>query len=111
VLSDEPQNARRGRDERFCEFRVRSVADDDQQGYVVPHDRGKLVGLVADAGVVTNGNPVTSANFFQPNFVGAVLREVVGVALDRQAGGAQNLGKAFAKVSIREEDRLHAARS
>jgi hypothetical protein len=37
--------------------------------------------------------------------------KMIGVALDRQAGGFQNLGESLAEIAIGEIDKVQAARS
>jgi len=70
-----------------------------------------LVGLVADAGVVGEGNPPARSHDLQPVFIGTIGREVIPVPLDREACGLQDLREKDAEVAVSEEDIGQAARS
>ena len=73
--------------------------------------RRELVRLVADAGVVGEGDPFASADFGQPVFVRTLGRKVIAVALDGETCVFQDLRKEAAEVAIGEEDKRQAARS
>lgn len=75
--------------------------------------RREFVGLVADALVVSDCHPATFPDLFQPDFIRAVVDEMVLVPLDREARIAQDLRKPLGQVPVGEKDRSgrHAARS
>ena len=56
-------------------------------------------------------NPTPLADGFEPDLVRGVVGKMIGVALDRQAGGFQNLGESLAEIAIGEIDKVQAARS
>lgn len=87
------------------------MTDDDEQADAMLHDCCQFVGLVADAAIVGDGCPAAPADFFQPDGIRTIVREVVGVTFDLQAGGGQNFRKAFSEISIGKKDVAHAARS
>jgi hypothetical protein len=62
---------------------------------------------------VRESNPLTLADFPQPLFIGGIVPKVVHMALNPQAGGAQDLREFLAEVAVCEKDRprVHAARS
>lgn len=97
--------------EGVCELRVRGVADYDQQSNSVLNDCCELVGFVSDATIVGDRYPATLTYFLQPDWVGAIMREVISVPLYMQAGGGQNFRKAFSEVAVSEENATHATRS
>lgn len=111
VLGEERLDARQGHDERSREIREGRLADDDQQCHAVPDDGRQLIGLVADAGVVSDRDPAVSTNCFEPLFIRGGGPEVIAVSFDPQPGCAQDLGKPFAEVAVGEEDMAQAARS
>ncbi len=76
----------------------------------MPHDRVAFVRLVADAAVMGKRDPAAVTDRLQPCFIGRVVGEMIGVALDRQTAGFQNLRKALAEVAIGEIDKAQAAR-
>lgn len=73
--------------------------------------RRQFIRLVADPGVVGDGNPFAPAHLGQPVFVGALGREVIAVALDGEARALQDGREERAEVAISEEDNRQAARS
>jgi hypothetical protein len=62
-----------------CQNWKRRLAYDDQQHDVVAYDRGKFIGLVADAVVVSDGDPLFFAYGFQPDFIRTIRWKVVTV--------------------------------
>lgn len=68
------------------ELRVRGVADYDQQGDSVLNDCCELVGFVSDTAIVSNGYPTTLTYFLQPDWVGAIMGEMICVPLHMQTG-------------------------
>ena len=87
------------------------LADDDEEPHSVADHRRQLIRLVADSGVVGDGDPFAPAHLGQPVFVRALGREVIAVALDGEARGRQDGREERAEVAISEEDKRQAARS
>lgn len=77
----------------------------------MPFDRRELVGFVADAAVVRNGEPLVVAHSREPFFVSGIGREQVRVPNDGQSGGVQSVAELLAEISIGEKRRAQAARS
>jgi hypothetical protein len=71
----------------------------------------KLVGLVPYPCIVSDGNPSSRGNLTQPQFVCAVVREMVRVALYLEATLSENSWELEAKITVGEEDKAQAARS
>lgn len=99
------------RDKRNGEVWERRLADDDEKANAVADHRRELVWLVADAGVVGEGDPFAPTDLRQPVFVRTSGREVIAVSLDGEARALQDLREEGAKVAIGEEDTRQAARS
>jgi hypothetical protein len=60
---------------------------------------------MADPLVLGDDDPRASTSFMQPDFVGSILREVIGVDLDLGADRAQGLRNRVApEVAVDEED-------
>lgn len=74
-------------------------------------DGGTLVGFVTDTRVVRERDPAAPGHLPQPNYVLAVVLEVVPVSLYREASVAQNGGKLKAEIAVGEEDNFQATRS
>jgi hypothetical protein len=65
----------------------------------------ELCTTMPDRFVFSEDDPRASTNFMQPDFVGSILREVIGVDLDLGAGQPQGLRDGVApEVAIDEED-------
>lgn len=62
--------------EGSSQLRKRRVADNDKQGNVVRHDRSKLVWLVPNPFVMSDGYPPSLTNDAQPVLVGSRSTEV-----------------------------------
>ena len=50
------------------------------------HDRRELIGLIANAGVMGDSNPPASRNFGKPFFIRVIVRKVIGMTLNGEAG-------------------------
>lgn len=111
MLFEEPQDTWSSVDERRGEERKRGGPHDDQQLHTVSADGSKFVGLVADPAVMGDRDPATLADGLKPGFVGAVVLEVVLMALDSEASLSQDLREAGAEVTVGEEDNAQATRS
>jgi len=67
------------------------------------YHRCKLVRLVADARVVTDGDPFCFAHLFQPNFIWAVRWEMVAVPPYFQSRSSEDFRESRTEVAIGEE--------
>lgn len=74
-------------------------------------DGRKFVGLVADPAVVGGRDPAPLADGLKPGLVGAVVGEVVLMALDAEASLSQDFREAGAEVTVGEEYNAQATRS
>lgn len=88
----------------------RRLADDDEQFDVIANNCFTFVHLVANAGIMGDGNPLPFSNDSEPLFVRTVRREVTSVPLDGQACSEEDIRKLIAQVAVREENG-QAARS
>jgi hypothetical protein len=77
----------------------------------VANDSGELIRLVPDPCVVRDPDPTAASDLAHPVFVGSVGREMIGMALDGEPAGSQDLRELIAEVAVREEDNGQAARS
>ncbi len=91
--------------------RKRNLAHDDEQRDAVLHDGAEFIRLVTDAPVMGERDPAPFPDLLQPRLVRRVVREVIGVPLDRQAAGFQNFRESFSEIAIGEIDKAQAARS
>lgn len=66
----------------MCERCNRDVTDNDEQAHVVRNDSGKLIGRIADALVVRDGNATLRPAVLQPFFVRAVRLEEIVMAFN-----------------------------
>jgi hypothetical protein len=98
-------------DKRSREVWQRSLADDYQEPDPVADHRREFVRLVADAGVVGEGDPFAPTDLRQPVFVRTLGREVILVSLDTEGRALQDLREDGAEVAIGEENKRQAARS
>ena len=62
---------------------------------VAYHGR-KFVGRIANAQIMAEGDTPVVPAVFKPLFVRAIWREKIVVPLDGEAGGREDIGKAFA---------------
>ena len=69
--------------------------------------RGQLVGLVADAPVVSDDDPAAAPDVRQPHGVRCVGGEVVRVPLDRKAGPPKPRRKLFAEIAVGKVNAAH----
>ncbi len=60
---------------------MRRVADDYEQRNPMLHHRSQFVGFVPDAAIVRQGNPSQPPDRSKPYLIGAIVREVISVAL------------------------------
>ncbi len=90
---------------------MRRVADDYEQRDPMLHHRAQFVGFVPDATIVRQGNPFPLPDRSKPYLVGAIVREVISVALYGQPCGRQNTWKKGAEVAVGEKDNGQATRS
>jgi hypothetical protein len=86
------------------------LTDDDQKPDTVVDHRREFVRLVADAGIVAEGNPFEPTDFRQPVFVRTIGCEVIAVSLNGEAA-FQDLREEAAEVKVGEVDKRQAARS
>lgn len=97
------------------ELWIWSLPDHHEQGYAVVDHRCEFIGLVADATIVSDGDPAALANILQPDFIRAIRCEMIGVSLHLQAGSRENFWKALSEITVREvcvlQRAAHAARS
>ncbi len=100
-----------GFDKGGGQFGQRSFSDDDQQGHAVSNYGVQFVGHVADAEIVSNGDPAIFTNRFKPFLVRCVVSKMVLMSLDFEPCGRKNRGEFFAKIAIGEECIIQAARS
>ena len=77
----------------------------------MPNDGVQLIRFVADAAIVRERNPAAFADYLQPGGVRRIMREVIGMPLDRQPCRPENFGKALSQIAIGEIDKAQAARS
>ena len=111
MLREEVDDFRCSGDEILRQQRKRYLPDDDQKGDAMSNDCCKLVGLVADSSVVSDGDPSALSDGLQPLLVGTSWREMVLMPLNTQFSRCENVGKPGAKIAVGEEDKTHAARS
>lgn len=70
---------------------------------------GEFIGLVANAMVMRDRDPLTLPYDFEPLLVRGVVFEVVAVPLDVQSSCAEDLGEPDAEIAVGEEDMGQAA--
>jgi len=97
--------------ERPRQLRVWSRAHDYEQCHPVADNRVPLVWLIANASIMCESNPTAPADFFKPNFVRRIGREMIFVPFHGKAIRLQYRRKLPAEIAIREKHMLHAARS
>lgn len=98
-------------DKGLCEFRIRQLPDDHEQGHVVFDHRGEFIGFITDTPIVGDRDPTALADYFKPILVRAVGFEVICVPLHAEAGGGQDCWKTFPEIAVRKENAIQAARS
>jgi hypothetical protein len=75
----------------------------------VSDDGLELVGLVPNAMVVRDRDPLALTHDLEPLLIGTVGPEVVAVPLDLQASCTEDLRESNAEITIGEEDMVQAA--
>jgi len=108
---EEGDHFRQGRNEVVRQLSVRRVADDDQYSGLMLDDSREFIRLITDSSVMREGDPPALCNFWQPDSVVAIRREVICVAFYCKPGGAQDGWKLMTEIAVREEDNAQAARS
>ncbi len=93
------------------ELKKRHFADDDKQRYPMSNDRGELVRFISDALIVAYGNPPAAPDGAQPIRIVATGQEMVAVPFDLQSRRGENVRKERSEVTVREENKVQAARS
>lgn len=83
VLFKKPENTFSRRDKRTGQLRKRRITYDYEQCNAMLHDRGELIGFVADTAIMGNRNPSASTDITQPSFVRAIVREMVCMPFHR----------------------------
>ena len=81
VSGQESSDPGQSRHERVREVRMRRVADYYEHRDPMLHYRAQFVGFVPDAAIVRQGNPSPLPDRSKPYLVGAIVREVISVAL------------------------------
>lgn len=84
------------RDEVMRQVGQRNFAADDQQCNAVAYHGRQFVGRIANAQIVAEGDAPVFSAVFKPLLVGAIRRKEIVVPLDGEAGGREDIGKAFA---------------
>jgi len=97
--------------ERLRELRIRCPSDGDEQRCFVFYNGRKLVGLVSDARVMSNGDPAFHRGLTQPDIVRASRRKVIGVSLYANSRVAEDGGELQTTIAVGEENNTQAARS
>src|SRR6185437_3294524 len=109
MLIDEMKNAGASSDESLGQLRVRRMPYDHKKRHTMQHDGRKLVGLVANATIMRDSDPVATADGLKPLFVGSVRLKMICMTLHRQTGIAQYLGKFLAEIAVCKKYRAHAS--
>lgn len=106
VREKEPLNPRSRRDKVLGEHRKRRLPYDDEKPQARIEHHITFVRPPANAPIVRNCDPSPLGDRRHPRFVSRVVREVIVMQLDFEAGGMENTGELLPQVAVREEDRL-----
>ena len=108
---EEPLDPRHRGHEGVRKVGVGGRADDHEQSDAMAHYRVTLVRSVANAPIMGERDPATFANCLKPHLVGSLRREMIDVPLDRQTCRPEDLRETDAEVTVREVNKIQAARS
>lgn len=100
-----------GRYKRGGELRKTRFAYDDQKNHSMFDDGGELVRFVTDVSIVSERNPSSPSDLFQPYRIGTVRWEMIAVPLHLQSRLLQDSRKYESEITVGEEGVAHAARS
>jgi hypothetical protein len=76
-----------------------------------PYDGVTFVQFVTDATIMGERDPAALAGRLEPRLIRRIWRKMISMPLDRLAARPENVGEAFAEITIGEIDKTHAARS
>jgi hypothetical protein len=110
VMHQKRKNLWRRRYEISGELGEWRLADNNEKSNPVADDRFQFIGLVAYAGIMGDGDPISCTDNVQPLFIAACRLEMIAMPLDVQPRRLEDIRKPIPQITIREKDG-QAARS